>query len=62
MSGLYGNKFAYGPFFLNEAYFGKSDIMLKMEEQIGKIRENYSRYKDNTASAEVQAFDTLIIE
>lgn len=60
--GLYGNTFANGPFFsvVNEAYFGKSEVMLKMEEQIGKIRESYSRYKDNTASKEVQEFNRLM--
>lgn len=58
--GLYGNKFCDTPFFLNEAYFGKSETLLKMEEYIGKIRDEYSRFKDNAATENCQLFNRLM--
>jgi hypothetical protein len=46
--------------FLHEVYFEKTDTLKKMEDSIGKIREGYGRYKDNSATKEVQEFNRLM--
>ena len=57
---IYGNNADYRIKLLNEAYFGKSDILLEMEKQIGIIRENAARkYTDINRSKEVQELNRL---
>lgn len=45
--------------FVNEAYVGKTETLLQMEEQIGKIRMNLSRYDDFDSNPETQKLNRL---
>ena len=46
--------------YLQEVYFGKSDILLQAEKQIGVIRSEFKSSKDMTAHPATQAFNRLI--
>lgn len=46
--------------YLHEVYFEKTDTLKKMEELIGRIRQGYSRFKDNSATKDVLEFNRLM--
>lgn len=48
--------------FVNEAYVGKTPTLQKIEEQIGVIRMNLSRYTDFDSNKEVQKLNRLFEE
>ena len=48
------------PMVLNEAYFGKSDLMREMEDVIGDIRSRYKSMKDMDADQSVVRFNRLM--
>lgn len=45
--------------FVNEAYIGKTDNLLKIEEKINELRGNLSRYKDFDRNKVTQEINRL---
>ena len=46
--------------YVNEAYFGKTDNLIRLEKAIGELRQDYSFKRDYTATPEVKRIENII--